>query len=150
MATKTILTGKQLDKDDLIFEVLGSLDELSAVIGLAKVKAGGKQQKLLSKVQKDLILFSSILAQNNPEKVSPKLDWLEEQIKIYEKKVDVPKKFVLSGESELEVRLNLVRVAVRKAERRAVSLNRHQKLPEEFLDYLNRLSWFLFLLAISN
>jgi cob(I)alamin adenosyltransferase len=79
-----------------------------------------------------------------------KLNWLEKQIKNFESKVNIPRKFVLSGNSELEVRLNLARVGARETERRVISLNRYQDLPREMLDYLNRLSWFLFLLAINH
>ncbi len=148
MATKTELTGKKLDKDNLIFEVLGCLDQCSAEIGSASLKADDKTSQILNQIQKDLADFSSIVAECEKNNINQRLDWLKNQVNQIESQVDIPQKFILPGKSELEVRLNLARVAVRKAERRAVSLNRYQKLPEEFLDYLNCLSWFLFLIGL--
>jgi cob(I)alamin adenosyltransferase len=165
MSSNAVINGEKIEKDNLIFEVLGCLDQASVEVGSAKLKAGDEISRILTQIQKDLASFSSIVAKCEPANhlqggVAPaahlggetnqKLDWLENQIKSLEESVEIPKKFILSGESELEVRLNLARVAVRKTERRAVSLDRYQKLPKEMLDYLNRLSWLLFLLSLNS
>lgn len=154
MSTDTRINGQNIEKDNLIFEVLGCLDESSVQIGAAKLKAGDEKSKILTQIQKDIAGFSSLVAGCNGQGASPlersELNWLETQIKQIENQVDVPQGFVLPGKSEFETRLNLARVAVRKAERRLVSLNRYQDLPSEVLDYFNRLSWLLFLLAISH
>lgn len=162
MSTNTTINGQKLEKDNLIFEVLGCLDQCSVEIGSAKLTADDEISQILTKIQKDLTNFSSIVAGYNEQgafprmvagadssEVEQRLDWLEKKIKDIEKEVNIPPKFIFPGKSEFETRLNLARVAVRKTERRAVSLNRYQDLPEEFLDYLNRLSWFLFLLGLS-
>lgn len=163
MSTNTSIKGQQLEKDNLIFEVLGCLDQCSVEIGAAKLKANDEVSQVLTQIQKDLAGFSSIVAGYEEEnhlqggvapaahlggETSQRLSWLESQIKKLENQIDIPQNFVLPGRSELEVRLNLARVIVRKTERRAVSLNRHQELSQEFLDYLNRLSWFLFLFSL--
>lgn len=149
MATKTHLAGKKISKDNLVFEVLGDLDEVSAGIGLAKVKADPNQKKLLTQVQKDLSFFSSILAQCQDDKIEQRLKWLEKEIKKLEKGIDISKKFVLPGKNELEARLNFARVVVRRAERKAVKLSEQKDLDQSFLDYLNRLSWLVFLLSLE-
>ncbi len=174
MSTDSTINGQKIEKDNLIFEVLGCLDQSVAEIGFAKLKSGENINQILTQVQKDLSGFSSIVAGCKKQEASPrmvagtdsseversnldlggetgqKLDWLEDEIKSFEESVEIPQKFVIPGKSELEVRLNLSRVAVRKTERRVVSLNRYQDLPEDLLEYLNRLSWLLFLLAISH
>lgn len=150
MATKTNLAGKKIDKDDLIFEVLGSLDKVSAAIGLAKVKANIKEQELLSKVQKDLSFFSSVIAECGNDEVDQRLDWLEKEIEDKESEMEISKEFVLPGKNEIEARLNFARVVVRQAERKAVKLNKQTTLDQCLLDYLNRLSWFLFLLGLES
>jgi cob(I)alamin adenosyltransferase len=164
MSTDSTINGQKIEKDNLIFEVLGCLDRASVEIGSAKLIVESEISQILTKIQNDLADFSSIIAGCKKQGASPrmvagtdsseveqgKLNWLEKQIKNFESKIDIPKKFVLSGDSELEVRLSLARVGVRKAERRVISLSRYQKLPQELLDYLNRLSWFLFLLAINH
>lgn len=165
MSTDTVINGQKLEKDNLIFEVLGCLDQCSAEVGAAKLKADDEIKQILTQIQKDLATFSSVVAGCNggasPQSSTSEvlrsdssdggsLNWLENQISQLEERIDVPQKFILSGESEFEVRLSLARVAVRKTERRAVSLGRYQDLPQDFLDYLNRLSWFLFLLSLTT
>lgn len=150
MATKTNLAGKETSKDNLVFEVLGDLDEVSAVIGLAKAEMDSKQTKLLTQIQKDLSFFSSILAQCQDNKIDQRLNWLEKEIRKWEKEIDISEKFVLSGENELESRLNFARVVARKAERKAVKLSKQKDLDQSLLDYLNRLSWLLFLLTLES
>jgi len=57
------------------------------------------------------------------------------------------KDFVLSGFTSLSAVLDMARAVVRRAERRAVTLNQKEKLREEILAYLNGLSDFLYILA---
>jgi cob(I)alamin adenosyltransferase len=162
MSTTSTINGQKIEKDNLIFEVLGCLDRCGVEIGSAKLEAGENITNILTQIQKDITFFSSVVAKCEPEnhlqgdawshlggETNQKLNWLKNQIKSLEDNVDIPKNFILPGKSELEVRLNSARVAVRTAERRLISLNRHQDLPQEFLDYFNRLSWFLFLLSLS-
>lgn len=159
MSTNTKINGEDIEKDNLIFEVLGCLDQCGVEIGSAKLEAGEDITNILFHIQKDITFFSSLVAgclsstsevlrSNSSDGGS--LNWLEDKIKELEEKKEIPQQFILPGKSELEVRLNLARVAVRTAERRLVSLNRHQDLPQEFLDYFNRLSWLLFLLIINH
>ena len=163
MPTDSTINGQKIEKDNLIFEVLGCLDRASVEIGSAKLIAENEISQILTQIQNHLANFSSFIAGYNGQGVSPRmvagtdsseverrLNWLDKQIQSFESKIDIPRKFVLSGDSELEVRLNLARVSVRKTERRVISLNRYQDLPREMLDYLNRLSWLLFLLAINH
>jgi len=150
MFTDSTINGHKIEKDNLIFEVLGCLDRASVEIGSAKLIAENEVSQILTQIQNHLADFSAVISQCQNKNLNQQLVWLEKQIKKFESKIDIPKKFVLSGDSELEVRLSLARVAVRKTERRVISLSRYQKLPQELLDYLNRLSWFLFLLAISH
>ncbi len=148
MALKTNLADKRVDKDEPVIEVLGCLDESSVVLGSAKLKADNEIKKILTRVQEDFNLFSAVIAGCKNDNLKGRLEWLEEQIEYFERQIDIPDKFVLPGRSELQIRLNLARVIVRKTERRLISLNRYQQLPSEILDYFNRLSWFLFLSAL--
>lgn len=146
----TDFSGKKLSKAEPIFDVLGSLDKLSAALGLAKVDADNRQKKLLTQIQQDLMKFSSILSGCGDIEVKSELKWLEDKIKVYEQKVNLPKEFVLPGRNEQEAILNYARVITREAERQVIKLHQEKELDKPFLDYLNRLSWFLFLLAESN
>ena len=146
MALKTCLNKKMTDKDDLIFFALGDLDEAISSLGLVKVIVGEK--KILDKIQKDLMTISSLIA--GCKVASFQFSWLAKEIKNLEKTVKIPKSFVLPGKGELEARLHSSRTIVRRAERRLISLSRKQKIPKRLLNYLNHLSWLLFLLAVKD
>ena len=55
--------------------------------------------------------------------------------------------FVLPGEDELTTWLHLARTTARTAERRLWALNRQDPVPETILQYINRLSDLLFVMA---
>lgn len=55
--------------------------------------------------------------------------------------------FVVPGGSELSARLDVARTLARRLERTAVAVHRSKPLPDELLEFLNRLSSALFALA---
>jgi cob(I)alamin adenosyltransferase len=62
--------------------------------------------------------------------------------------VELPREFVVPGETRLSATLELARTIVRRAERRAVALRRIEPIPEDRLvPYLNRLADLLWILA---
>jgi len=146
MALRSCLNKRKLDKDDLVFFVLGDLDEAVSSLGLVKVLA--KEKGALERIQKDLMTISSLIA--GCRTVSFRSSWLSREIKRLEKATKIPKEFVLPGEGELEARLHFSRAVVRRAERRLISLSKKEKVPKKLLNYLNHLSWFLFLLAVRR
>ncbi len=77
--------------------------------------------------------------------------WLEEQIASLEKSVDIPKEFILPGDSQAGAALDLARTVVRRAERRVAELlHRGDISNKELLRYLNRLSSLLFVLELRE
>jgi cob(I)alamin adenosyltransferase len=65
-----------------------------------------------------------------------------------ERHAAIPTEFVVPGESRLSAALELARATIRRAERRAVSLERAEQLPGRWLlPYLNRLADLLWILA---
>lgn len=140
-----MLKHHDFSKDNLIFEVLGTLDEVSGWLGL--VRTISEFSEVLTKIQQDISIFSSFIAGYGQAKAGSKLSWLVQKIRKLETQVKIPKDFILPGKSEIEARLNLARATVRRAERRLVSLSRYQEMPKDMLEYFNKLSWLLFLLA---
>jgi cob(I)alamin adenosyltransferase len=62
--------------------------------------------------------------------------------------VELPREFVVPGETRLSAALELARTIVRRAERRTVSLRRAEPLPDDHsVPYLNRLADLLWILA---
>jgi cob(I)alamin adenosyltransferase len=66
----------------------------------------------------------------------------------YEARIAFPKEFVVAGETRTSAALELARTIVRRAERRAVTLDRAGLVPgPHLLAYLNRLADLLWVLA---
>lgn len=119
--------GKRVSKGGKLLEALGTLDELQAVLGLAG----------LEKLEMDIY---EIMAR---KKVGNKIEVLESKIKKLEKEVKIPKDFIVFKDNRA-LELNWVRTVVRRAERRATVFKN-----KKIMIYLNRLSDFIYLLALK-
>lgn len=133
--------GKRVSKGGKILEVMGTLDELQAVIQLVNYQL---KIKNLEKITDDLYLIMG-------KKITgERIEWLEKEIEKVEKKVKIENKFVVF-KKEKALKLNWVRTVVRRAERAVVRLEtRDEKLDKSVLRYLNRLSDFIYLLALKE
>lgn len=137
-------------------EAVGAIDEAVAALGMARaICQAPESREILLNIQRDLYhLMSEVSA--SPENASKfreidpaKVEWLEEQIHRIGQDVDVPKEFILPGDSFPAAVFAMARTIVRRSERKVVALN----LKEEFenpdlLRYLNRLSSLCFLLEL--
>jgi cob(I)alamin adenosyltransferase len=143
-----------MPKDSLRIECYGTVDELNAFIGMARVSALDKLPELadvLLRVQHELFNLGSILA-TLPEDVHPKqprvtgTEIKQLEIEIDKMNADLAplRSFVLPGGSRINTELHACRTICRRAERLAVSLARNESVPLEAIGYLNRLSDALF------
>lgn len=146
----SLMNGVRVSKTDDRIEVLGTIDELSAAIGLAKVIMNESEKEILSEIQWELITIMAGIA--NPcdskyEVKEEKISDLEEKIDQMEKTFPREMKFVLYGECEESARLDVARAVARRAERcfRKVSLN--YEADQNAMKYINRLSDYLYTLA---
>ena len=152
----TGLLGKgRIAKHHLRMETIGTLDESSASLGLARAAALDAQcRSLLLETQRDLYrLMSEVAATTenvNQFHFDPRrVDWLEEQIDALSKTVEMPKEFIVPGASAAGAALSLARTIVRRAERRVVELFDKKEITNPALQqYLNRLSSLLFALEL--
>jgi cob(I)alamin adenosyltransferase len=152
-----LVGGQRVAKDDLRIEAYGTVDELNAFTGLARVTAesfGAPLSSLattLKRIQHELFNLGSILA-TLPEDVHPKQPRVtENEVAQLEREIDqanevLPplRSFVLPGGSRLDAELHVCRTICRRAERLLVALSKTQNVPEETVRYLNRLSDALF------
>lgn len=155
--------GVRATKSDLVFEVLGGLDELNSHLGVTLVEAKKSiNSKLqitneLMKVQNNLLVLGAVVA--GSEKVKMKesdVDFLEERIDYYQKNTreDWYTKFLLPGGTELAARIDVARAVARRVERVMVGYkiqNSKLKITNNKVlvieqKYLNRLSDYLFAL----
>jgi len=153
----TGIIGKgRVAKYDTRLEVLGTVDEASSALGLARASAQSEQTvATILKVQRDLYqLMSEIAAAGEVVDFFKKIDqgmvvWLEEQIEHYTTLVQMPNQFIVPGDSMSGATMDLARTSVRRSERRAAKLfHLGQIHNEDLLRYLNRLSSLCFVLEI--
>ena len=152
----TGLLGKgRIAKHHARMEAIGTLDESSASLGAARAAAGNTRSRiLLLEAQRDLYrLMAEVAATPENEDQfhfeAQRVVWLEEQIDDLSKTVEMPKEFIVPGDSTAGAALSLARTIVRRAERRVVELFDKKEITNPVLQqYLNRLSSLLFALEL--
>ena len=149
-----ILGEDRIPKYDLRLEVLGTLDEATATLGMARSLCQlPETRKMILRVQRDLYQLMAETAAV-PEiaakfhKIEARhVSWIEEQIEITGRKVNLPAEFIVPGDTWVGAAIDLARTTVRRAERRmAEILHRGDVKNPEMLRYLNRLSTLIFLI----
>ncbi len=136
---KSQCQGKMVDKDSIVLEAIGTLDELQAgLMWLGEKEIVGEIRKIMGKINSDLSLKRDVF----------KIKQLEKKIRIMEKGLKINK--FLEFDKKRAIEFNWVRTVSRRAERRVVSLNKKQKINQNILIYLNRLSDYLFLRAVKE
>jgi cob(I)alamin adenosyltransferase len=155
-----LVGGQRVSKHDLRIETYGTVDELNAFVGAARVLVEERQSQYpalselarsLSRVQHELFNLGSILA-TLPEDVHPKQPRITGvEVRELESEIDrcnagLPplRSFVLPGGSRIDAELHICRAVCRRAERLSVALAEREAAPGEAIHYLNRLSDALF------
>ena len=156
----SLFGGQRVSKADLRVEAYGTIDELNSIIGvviaqsqISKLRSQNYNLKLkteLQKIQNDLLDIGSTLA--NP--ASESIRDLEKRVEEFEKLIDeltekLPelRNFILPGGGKSGSLLHFARCVSRRAERKIVELSEKEKVDENILKYLNRLSDLLFTMA---
>ncbi|MDQ3492048.1 MAG: cob(I)yrinic acid a,c-diamide adenosyltransferase [Chloroflexota bacterium] len=165
-----LLFGGRVQKDDPRTEAYGTTDEAVAALGLARAEIGDLRRAgslppeldaladLLLRLQRGLFVVGAELAANPDAREKLKdgttrvdesmLTGLETDLAAYESRIEMPREFVLPGESRLSAALELARTILRRAERRAVTLQRDGQVAGPWLvPYLNRQADLLWVLA---
>ena len=152
-----LASGAPVSKTDRRVEAYGAVDELNAVIGVARLNSGQNDRidAMLGRIQNELFDLGADLAtpldpppawealrivESQVERLEAEIDWMNESLKPLDS-------FILSGGSPLSAHLHLARTVCRRAERSVVRLSHEAAVPELFLVYLNRLSDLLFVLS---
>lgn len=146
----SLANGIKVAKYDERMELLGTIDELSSHIGLAKVVAEAEVQDRLSKIQGELILMMAKIADPRNTDYSFKEEqilYLEQAIDRLENGFPRRKEFVLYGGCELSARLDVARATARRAERRFWKVAKAYNTDEKALQYMNRLADYLYIEA---
>jgi cob(I)alamin adenosyltransferase len=146
-----------VSKDSVFVELVGAIDRFQSRIGWARVVVEGKNEKQnLFQIEKDLSeIMGSLYIGGKWEIGNKRLGELESEIEEYCKRMGNLDKFLVSGENEIEARINICRTDCREAERRLVTFKNKKEdkssiLDEAILEYLNRLSTLLNWMWRSN
>ena len=135
-------------------EAIGTIDEASAALGLARAVCRFPQAaELLLVIQQDLYTLMAevaALSENAPRfRVinADRVTWLEQQIDLISTTVELPRDFTVSGNTLAGAALDLARTIVRRAERRLVELLHQGEIENtDLLRYINRLSSLCYVL----
>ena len=154
-----LFDGTRVSKADARVATYGEVDELNAVIGLARsalaTEAGTPLVEMLDQIQRDLFALGSRLADPSHKvagrvtkaAITPQdVTRLEECIDRLEAELPPLRRFILPGGSSAGATLHVARTVCRRAERAMVALG---ELDRELLVYVNRLSDLLFVMARS-
>ncbi|MBN8994202.1 MAG: cob(I)yrinic acid a,c-diamide adenosyltransferase [Rhizobiales bacterium] len=147
--------GERRPKSDQRFAAIGTVDEVNATVGLARLAATGATDAMLARIQNDLFDLGADLAVPEVEKrprerlriVDAQVARLEAEIDQMNENLAPLTSFVLPGGTPLAASLHLCRTVARRAEREMVALAALETLNEQALRYLNRLSDFFFVAA---
>ncbi|KFM65535.1 Cob(I)yrinic acid a,c-diamide adenosyltransferase, mitochondrial, partial [Stegodyphus mimosarum] len=153
-------TGERRNKDDDIFEALGSTDELTSAIGFAREflpESCDNINKELQEIQcilQDLAAAIATPKSSSKERHREKTKFTGEQIETLENWIDEHTKtlpplnnFILPSGGPGGSALHVARSVCRRAERRVVPLFRMDEIDDAPMRYLNRLSDYLFTVA---
>ncbi|CAN5565076.1 cob(I)yrinic acid a,c-diamide adenosyltransferase [soil metagenome] len=152
---KTDLLGDRVGKDDPRIGLIGALDEGTSFLGFARALSGDTRTNEWSvEVQRDLYQIMAELAfidELRPDAYVLKAERvarLEELTDTLSAEIELPRQFIVPGETVAGGAFDVARTVIRRAEREAVTLaTGGTALNAEILRYLNRLSSLLFMLA---
>ena len=154
--------GARVPKHSPRVAAYGTVDELNATLGLARLHAEGDLDDDLGRMQNDLFDLGADLCRPEMDKdaeaeypplrmVDAQVERLEAEIDVMNKNLEPLRSFILPGGSPLSAHLHLCRTVARRAERLAVELASAEQVNPAAVKYLNRLSdWFFVAARLAN
>jgi cob(I)alamin adenosyltransferase len=152
----SLIGGTRVPKFHPRIEVYGTIDELNSYIGLIRDQDIDPHFKeILLEIQDRLFTAESIVALDPGAEQKVKLPELHDtDITLLEKEIDLMNEvlpdlssFILPGGHPTVSYCHIARCVCRRAERHAIRLAQSQPVDEKVIQYLNRLSDYLFVLA---
>jgi len=142
--------GTRVSKDALRVEAMGSVDELNCTLGvlLSSGILAANVQDCLIEIQHDLFDLGGELAIPGTQLIdAARVAWLETQAEHFNAALPPLKEFVLPGGGAAAAACHVARAVCRRAERRCWALAHSETVGAASVQYLNRLSDLLFVLA---
>ncbi|MFA5538190.1 MAG: cob(I)yrinic acid a,c-diamide adenosyltransferase [Gemmobacter sp.] len=154
--------GQRVPKHSARVNAYGTVDEVNATVGLARLHTGGETDAALARISNDLFDLGADLSRPDMERdseagyvplriIAAQVERLETEIDTMNARLTPLRSFILPGGSPLAAHLHLCRTTCRRAERLAVALAAAESVNPEAVRYLNRLSdWFFVAGRIAN
>ncbi len=137
-------TKERIPKESVLYEALGTLDELNALLGICFAKSDRTE---LRTAQQCLFIAQAELAGAHKAITAEHLHELEVMIDELEVQIQRPRTFVVPGTTELSAWFDYARAVSRRAEREVLRAKLLRNLSPHTCAYLNRLSSLLYALA---
>jgi cob(I)alamin adenosyltransferase len=160
--TTGLLYGGRIAKDDPRTEAYGTIDEAVAVLGLARAELNetglDELAESVLRWQRELFVVGADLAtapdkrgrlEDGVTRVSEvMLDGVEVELALWESAIEMPREFIVPGETRASAALEVARVILRRAERRVIAADHANPLGSDWIvPYINRLADLLWVLA---
>ena len=160
--TTALFGGTRVPKHHLRIESYGTVDELNSYIGLIRDQKIDKNAiNSLIRIQNELFTLGAMLATppekellkngkerlNIPKITNANIKALEQEIDAMNLDLPAMTNFILPGGSQTVSFCHIARCVCRRTERLATALNENETINPAILEYLNRLSDYLFVLA---
>jgi len=155
--TTSLIGGVRVPKNHIRIESYDTIDKLNSYLGV--VNDTTQHEKIsvwIKEIQDRLFTIGSVLATAPNKEISMKLpdvhvedvQWLEQRIDEMNEQLPEMRSFILPGGHLAASSCHVARCVCRRAERICVAmLELNEEVPDLVIQYLNRLSDFLFVLA---
>lgn len=150
-----LLGGSIVDKNHVKLECYGTIDELNSFIGNIYDQDLKEFHKgTLLNIQNQLFNLGSVISFDGkkdkiklPNITSKNIEMLEKTIDKMEESLPMLKNFILPSGHPTSSKCHIARTVCRRAERNLVALSKISEIDNLHLQYLNRLSDYLFVLS---
>jgi cob(I)alamin adenosyltransferase len=152
--TTSLFGGKKLPKSHMRIDAYGTIDELNGWMGLLRDQTDiSEVQDQLLTIQHRLFDMGSSLASDPDKKPTPSrviasdIEAIEQAIDKFNEELEPLRNFILPGGSPLVSQAHIARAVARRAERKVVALSMKSTVEPIIVQYLNRLSDYIFILC---
>jgi cob(I)alamin adenosyltransferase len=150
-----LLGGSMVDKNHIKLECYGTIDELNSFIGnIYDQEISIFHKEILFKIQNQLFNLGSIISFDGekdkiklPNITTQNIKMMEKAIDKMEEELPMLKAFILPSGHPTASKCHIARTVCRRAERNLVALSQEEQIDNLHMQYLNRLSDYLFVLA---
>jgi cob(I)alamin adenosyltransferase len=156
MGKTSLVGGQRVSKASERLEAYGTVDELSSNLGLlAAMITDDVEKEQITRIQNCLFNVCTNLATDQEHTTLSLSAYLPDgEIEMLENRIDEimhllpePQGFILPGGTKEAAQAHVCRTVCRRAERRIVTLSEMTEITPSVLQYVNRLSDYLFVLA---